>query len=535
MQRSTPLDATRSLPTGHENHAVRGAMSDSEPVAELAASAVDDESAASAQRTIVKNTLLLGVAQAASLPISILLSAITARFLGPEALGSMYLGSTFNSFGALVVDWGQGGALPAMVATDRSSAGRLLGTSLVWRCAWSLAVGVVLALVCQLFGYSSDVKIAIALMFVGYTLSAFTNAYQLITLGFERADISAYRQVLEPMLSLVIVAPILLLGGQLAIVLWGHALGVAILLAYVWRASKSTPLQQLSFDRASLRALLQRGTPFVFLTFAAILQPNIDAIFLSKLAPEEVVGWLAAARKLVGVLIFPSAALIGAAYPTLCRLYAEDTSAFQRTTSAALRATTLLAVPVALCCALFPEIGVTIYSRKSFVPAEDDLRILAIFLFLVYFSMPLGTALQAAGKSRKWAAVQALCVVVSVVLDPILIPYFQRRTGNGGMGVCVSAVVSETIVVLLAVQLAPRGIFERRFWRSLLLAGVSGLAMAAVARALSFLSPFLVAPCALATYVLVLWLTGGLEPAHIEALRSAVTRKLSRLRRARNQ
>ena len=489
---------------------------------------------ASAQRIVLKNTLFLGFAQVASLPLSIFLSAITARFLGPEALGYTYLGSTFNSFGALVVDWGQGGALPAMVATDRARAGQLLGTSLAWRCALSLVVLAALALACQLFGYAPQVKMAIALMFVGYTLSALTNAYQLTITGFERADVSAYRQVLEQILSLLIVAPILLLGGQLPAVLWGHALVVAMLLVYVWRASKSTLLQPLSIDRTALKSLLQQGTPIVFLSLAMILQPNIDAIFLSKLAPDEVIGWLAAARKLTGVLIFPAAALIGALYPTLCRLYVTDMPAFQSTTGGALRVTTLLAVPVALSCALFPEIGVTIYSRRSFIPAEDDLRILALFLFLVYFSMPLGTALTAAGKQRKWAAVQALCVLVSVVLDPILIPYFQRRTGNGGMGVCVASVGSEALVVFCAVLLAPRGIFDRRFWRSLVLAGAAGLAMAAVARALSFLSPFLAAPCALSAYVLVLWLTGGLEPSYIAAARALLARKLSRLRRLRN-
>ena len=496
--------------------------------------AVVDVGNASAQRIVVKNTLLLGVAQMASLPLSILLSAITARYLGPDALGYMYLGSTFNSFGALVVDWGQAGALPAMVATDRSRASLLLGTSLVWRGSLSLLVCVVLAIVCQVSGYGSQVKLAVGLMFVGYTLSAFVNAYQLTITGFERADVTAYRQVLEQVLCLVIVAPILFLGGQLGPVLCGHALGVALLFLYVWRASKTTPLQRLSFDVSALKELLARGTPFVFLSLAMILQPNIDAIFLSKLAPEEVIGWLAAARKLVGVLIFPAAALIGAAYPTLCRLHATDGEAFVRTTSGTLRATTLLAVPVALCCALFPEIGVTIYSRRSFTPAEDNLRILALFLFLVYFSMPLGTALTAAGKQRRWASVQALCVLVSVVLDPILIPYFQRRTGNGGMGVCIAAVASETIVVFCAVLLAPKGIFERRFWRALLLSCVSGLAMAAVARALHFLSAFLAAPCALATYVLVLWLTGGLEPSYIAAIRAALSRKLARLKGLRN-
>src|SRR6185295_18618420 len=158
--------------------------------------------------------------------------------------------------------------------------------------------------------------------------------------------------------------------------------------------------------------------PFVFFSLAMVLQPNIDAVFLSKLSSPEVVGWHAAARKLLGLLVFPAAALIGALYPTLCRLYASDAEAFKKTANGALRGTSLLVMPLAFGCALYPDIGTTIYSRAAFAPAEANLRILSVFLFLMYFTMPLGTVLLASGRQRGWAVVQSLCVVVSVVLDP---------------------------------------------------------------------------------------------------------------------
>ncbi|MEI9953261.1 MAG: polysaccharide biosynthesis C-terminal domain-containing protein [Pseudomonadota bacterium] len=158
------------------------------------------------------------------------------------------------------------------------------------------------------------------------------------------------------------------------------------------------------------------------------------------------------------------------------------------------------------------------------------MRVSALFLLLVYFSMPLGICILAAGKQRAWSIVQSLCVGVSFVLDPLLIPWFQRRNGNGGLGPCVAAVVSEVVVVALGVALAPQGIFDRRFARSLLLALASGAAMILVAASTRSVTPFVSAPLAVITYAASLWVTGALEQSHVEAIRNFVGRRILRRR-----
>ena len=44
---------------------------------------------------------------------------------------------------------------------------------------------------------------------------------------------------------------------------------------------------------------------------------------------------------------------------------------------------------------------------------------------------------------------------MSLVLNPLLVPWFQQRAGNGGLGVSVATVVSEVLMVAGGFWLAP--------------------------------------------------------------------------------
>jgi O-antigen/teichoic acid export membrane protein len=484
-----------------------------------------------AGRLVVRNILYLGGSQVVTLPLSVLVSAMMARYLGPADFGFIYLAATLVSFGSLIVDWGHQGALPALIARDRSVAGPMLGTSLMWRGGIAIFVYAGLAVGSHLLGYGTEFQWALGLTFIGSLLTSWIAACKDTIRGFERADIPAYGHVAQQLIWTALIIPALMLGGGVRTALIVSAISMLVVLFPMWRTLKPVGVGALKFSRDALRSLMSEGTPFVLFALAMILQPNIDALFLSKLAPPEVMGWYAASRRLIGMLLLPSSALIGALYPTLCRLWIEDKRSFNEVVSNSLRGTTLIVVPVALGCALYPRIGVSIFSTETFGPAEDNLRILALFLVLVYFSMPIGTALLAAGFKRAWTIVQVLCVLTSLVLDPLLIPWFQKRMGNGGAGLCLASVASELLVVVAGVALMPRGVFDRRLLRSGLMSLLSGGAMVPVALATRSLNPFLSAPLAIIAYGIALFATGAIDKEQLSKIRGIVERKFPRLAR----
>jgi O-antigen/teichoic acid export membrane protein len=480
------------------------------------------------QSLVLRNALLLVVGQALAMPLSIVVNAVVGRYIGAAEFGYLYVASTYMTFGFLFVDWGQNGTLPALVAKDRSRAGEFLGSGLAWRTALAPVAYLVIAAGCFALGYPRAIQLALALIALTQLVGSAIAACQDTVRGFERTDIAARSLVAQQVLTVLLIVPVLLAGGRLPSVLATGAVVGVLMLVFVASFLRPVGVGALLVRAATVRLLLAKGWPFLVLGATMALQPAVDALFLSKLVPYEVVGWHAAARKLLGVLVYPASALISALYPTLCRLYGVDQAGFRDTASSALRTSAVLVAPLALGTALYAEPAIRIFGAKAFGPAADNLRLYSPFIALVYFSMPLGSGLLAAGRQRAWAAAQLGCVVVSVALDPILVPLLQARTGNGGLGVCLATLASEILMVGAGLWLSPKGVLDGRLGRALLRVAVASGAMFAAARGLSGVNPYAAAPVAVAAYFLSLWAVGGIEKDQVDTLRGMISRKAGR-------
>jgi O-antigen/teichoic acid export membrane protein len=475
---------------------------------------------------ILRNALYLVASQAIVTPLTLIINGAMGRHLGPAEYGDLYLAGTFAVLGFLLVEWGQGPLLTAHVARDHTRAGELAGTSIAFRIVGSLVVGAALMALSLLLGKDRGFLVVMALVVLGSALGTVVGGCHDVVRGFERMDFGAASYVGWQVLRLIVVVPTLLLGGRLRAVLVAQAACAAVGLVPVVRLLPRVGVTALRVRWATARQLLIEGIPFLVFGLSLALQSNVDAVLMSKLASREAVGWYAAAGKLQGALIYPVGVLIAALYPTLCRLHVEDQSEYRRTAAEAMRTTTLLVLPLAACCFLYPDVGVRLlFGSGSYGPAEDNLRILSLNVLLLYFSMPVSSCLNSSGRQWPWTITQFACVLLALGLDWWLIPHFQATRNNGGLGVCWSAVASEGVKVAVGVALLPRGIFTAAVLRKLLLAALAAGAMIGVAAPTLRFGSFVSAPLAVGAYAVFLWLTGGVDREQLAAVRAIVRRR----------
>ena len=121
-----------------------------------------------------------------------------------------------------------------------------------------------------------------------------------------------------------------------------------------------------------------------------------------------------------------------------------------------------------------------IYGTLHFAPAANILRVFGPGLSAV-LGVLFSHVLTALGREREFMVAKVCSVVVSTLLALILIPYFQQRSGNGGIGVVLAFVLSEFVIFGSSLFLMPRGTLGS----ALVVDGARAIAAAVLTSALS--------------------------------------------------
>jgi O-antigen/teichoic acid export membrane protein len=178
----------------------------------------------------------------------------------------------------------------------------------------------------------------------------------------------------------------------------------------------------------------------------ANVQPYIDLMILSKLATPEAVGWFAAAKNIMGTVFAPALILGTASFPRLARM-AANKETFRAEIGVALRPILWLGALAGTGTFLFADdVIALIYGDGKFRPSGVILQLYAPGLTLLFIDVLLVYALAALHRATALSVVKIGSVLVSTLLALLLIPVYQQRTGNGGIGVAAAFVASEFVV-----------------------------------------------------------------------------------------
>jgi O-antigen/teichoic acid export membrane protein len=238
----------------------------------------------------------------------------------------------------------------------------------------------------------------------------------------------------------------LTLGTRLPGVFVAHVLAGFLALALAARLYRRVTTDPLRYSHRIAREVLMGGSTLLMFTAAQTLQPYLDAVILSKLAPADAMGWYGAAKTIMGTICAPAIIIGSASFPRLARL-APNRGLFKEEIQAALRPMLWLGALAAIGTFLFADDAIAIvYGQQHFAPSGMILKVCAPALFLLFINVLFSTALFAVEQGKAMSVVKVASVVVSTVLNLGLIPIFQHYMGNGGIGVMAAFGISEVVV-----------------------------------------------------------------------------------------
>ena len=458
-----------------------------------------------------RGMLALVGSQLVTTPVSMLVQALIARQLGAGPFGAIYFATATLGVWYLFVEWGGHAQVAAEVARDRRAGARLFASGMLLRMLLATAVLIAIPPFGRWMGYGDTVRLALSLISLKLALQGLGALCLAVVRGFEKVHWQAGSAIFGNLTEAALVVIVLWQGGGLEGVLMAQVVAAAVALVVQVGMVGQLHLGLWQPDWRTAWSILRGGFSFLMLDIVMRLQPFVDATFLSHLAPAEALGWHGAASRIAGVLVFPALTLNFALYPTLARLWKSDRPTYDSLVRLGLRTVALVGVLAGTGTAIFAPWAVSgIYGNEGYAPAGATLSVMSVFIVLVYVSIILGPAISAAGRQWRWCAAQSLCLVVSALLDPLLIPWAQRAYGNGSLGVGIAIGIAEVAMVACGVLILPPGILTRALGRTVLRCLLAAAGAAIVALPLLAL-PVVAMVATVVVYVGLLRLQGELD------------------------
>jgi O-antigen/teichoic acid export membrane protein len=415
----------------------------------------------SASQSIAKNTTLMFASQIITWGSSFVLMLFLPRYLGTEEYGRLFLAISVTTIFEMIVQFGAQYHIAKEVALSHDDAPDLFVNSVVIR---------------TLLWFLSMIATALFVYFAGYP--QMTTNLILILAGSKlwegiatvaRACFQGFERMAPPAVSVVLERLFLMGAGLVALFMGGSSMTIAIVMAVSTLLRGITLMISLpriipalpGVDWTRISALVRHGMPYFLWSVFAVVYYRIDAVMLSLMTPDAVVGWYGAAFRIFDILMFFPSIYTTALLPVIARLSRNAHKDLFHTMRNSLEFMLIAGIPIATLVYTFADDMVPfLFGAEGFSASVIIIKLFCLGLVFVYIDFVLGAGAIASDKQRQWSIVALAAIPVNIGLNYLLIPYYQSTSGNGGIGAAIATLATEIFVMGWAIKLLPRNLLR---------------------------------------------------------------------------
>lgn len=444
---------------------------------------------------------------------------IVPRYLGDVAVGQLAVASAVWMLASIAMHFGGKQLLTREMAVDVDRGNSIIARVLPLHV---IALLVVLPVIAG-YAYVSDfdrTEVAIlAVMGVSTTAHTFSGTMQAALAGRGRISVGASLGIFsKATATLAVVLVVLFVDRSVLAIAASNVVGAALLLSMFLIVIRRDPEIRLGVSRRGYGDILKASSGFLLLSGVITLYREIDVVVIAALADSAAVGWYAQTDRLFGTMLMIPSSLAAVLYPTLSRRWSIDRD---ETFALVRRSATLmfvLIIPIAAgCIALGDELAILLFG-PDFAPAGIVLKIYAVALIPVSYTILLGMMCLVMGRERVWSMVMLTLAALTIPLDLVLVPWAESTLDNAAAAGAIAFVITETLALTFGVRKVVPGIIPRSDLMQLAKASTAAAIMGFVAWSLR--DEFIVIPIgtAMIIYPTLVFATGAFSIGELSRL-----------------
>lgn len=392
----------------------------------------------------VKNAGYLIVGKIVQMIFGLVVSLLTARYLGPSNYGLINYATAYTGFFTALCTLGINNVLVKEFIDHPGQEGMVIGTTLGLRAVSSVLSSIAIIIISCFIDAGESVTIAVV------ALASIGIIFQIVeTFNYWfQSQLQSKVTAMAVLCAYVIASAykvFLLLTGKgvllFALVTSLDYLCLGIILFIQYRKRNGG---KLSFSLQYGKELFGRSKHFILSSLMVAIFGQTDKLMLKHMYGEAETGYYAIAVALCGMWCFVLRAIIDSVQPSIMQAAkAQNKEQFNKRNIQLYAIVFYISVFVSLCFTVLAEVAVDILYGSEYLPAIAPLRIVTWYTAFSYLGSARNAWIVSMGRQKYLFRIYAASALSNVLLNFILIPIM------GASGAAIASLVAQVFTTLV--------------------------------------------------------------------------------------
>lgn len=369
--------------------------------------------------------------------LALVISMLTARYLGPSNYGLISYASSLVAFVVPIMQLGLPSILVQEIVNKPNREGEILGTSIVLSIISSFACMLGVVAFANVVNVGETTTIIVCAL---YSLLLLAQAIEIVQYWFQAKLASKYVSITSLVAyTIVSVYKIFLLVTEKSIYWFAISnaldyaiIGVALLIIYR-RLSDS----RLHFSLTLTKSMLAKSRYYIVSNMMITIFAQTDRIMLKLMIDDAAAGYYSAAVSCAGITSFVFSAIIDSMRPLIFESKKENNVTFEKNVSRLYCIVIYLSLAQSIFMTLFAPLIVNILYGSAYQNTIGILQVLVWYTTFSYMGAVRNIWILAENKQKYLWIINLSGAATNVLLNAVLIPLI------GGVGAAVASLITQ--------------------------------------------------------------------------------------------
>ena len=391
-----------------------------------------------------KNAGYLIIGKVIQMAFSLVISLLTARYLGPSNYGLINYAGAYTGFFAAVCTLGINNVLVKEFVDHPGEEGMVIGTTLGLRAISSvLSAAAIAVLTFILDADEPTTRLVVILASVGMIFQIAETFNYWFQSRLE-SKVTATATLIAYLISSAYKVYLLIAGKSVEFFVLVSSLDYLCLGIILFTQYTKRTESRLSFSWQYGKKLLKKSYHFILSGLMISIYAQTDKIMLKHMIGQTENGYYATAAAISTMWCFILSAVIDSMYPSIMEATKADDEALFKKRNVQLYAIVFyLSAFVSLCFTILARPIILILYGESYLPAAAPLRIITWYTAFSYLGVARNAWIVAKDRQKYLFRIYAASALANVVLNYLLIPDL------GASGAAIASLAAQVFTTLV--------------------------------------------------------------------------------------